>query len=139
MIDFKNISKSFGTQELLCEVSFRVNPGEHVGITGPNGAGKSTIFKLLTNELSPDDGAIALPKNTRMGHLHQQLDPHRTDAALLEYAENAVGELKDIESCIHDIEARMASSGNSGAAPDDLARLGDLQTRFEHLDRESVV
>jgi ABC-type multidrug transport system ATPase subunit len=52
MIDFIQVSKRFGTQEVLDKVSFRINAGEHVGVVGPNGAGKSTIFGLLTGEQS---------------------------------------------------------------------------------------
>jgi ABC-type multidrug transport system ATPase subunit len=48
MIDFIQVSKRFGTQEVLDKVSFRINAGEHVGVVGPNGAGKSTIFSLIS-------------------------------------------------------------------------------------------
>ncbi|MFO7821548.1 MAG: ABC-F family ATP-binding cassette domain-containing protein [Lentisphaeria bacterium] len=133
MIDFQNITKAFGAQEVLRDVSFRVNPGEHVGITGPNGAGKSTIFKLLTGEITPDDGAISVPRDTRIGHLHQQLNAHAQDTTLLAYAENAVGELNDIENEIHRLEARLAEAGEGGATSKDIMQLGELQSRFEHL------
>ena len=73
MIDFIQVNKRFGTQEVLVDVSFRVNAGEHVGVVGPNGAGKSTIFSLISEEVSTDSGEVVLPKNVRIGHLHQQL------------------------------------------------------------------
>lgn len=132
MIDFQNISKSFGTQEVLRDVCFRVNAGEHVGITGPNGAGKSTIFKLLTGELSPDSGQVSVPGSTRIGHLHQQLAAHDAEVSLLTYTENAIGELNRIEKEIAKVEARLAADG-VGAQPQDVSRLGELQTRYEHL------
>lgn len=132
MIDFRNISKSFGTQEVLRDVCFRVKPGERVGITGPNGAGKSTIFKLLTGELSPDRGQVSVPGSIRIGHLHQQLAAHDADVSLLTYTENAIGELNRIEKEIAKVEARLAAGG-TGRQSQDVRRLGDLQTRYEHL------
>jgi ATP-binding cassette subfamily F protein 3 len=68
MIDFIQVGKRFGTQEVLDKVSFRINSGEHVGVVGPNGAGKSTIFSLISGELSSDNGDVSLPKNVRIGH-----------------------------------------------------------------------
>jgi ATPase subunit of ABC transporter with duplicated ATPase domains len=56
MIDFLDISLSYGAQTVLDSVSFRVSAGERVGIVGPNGAGKSTIFGLLARELQQDKG-----------------------------------------------------------------------------------
>ncbi len=55
-IKVSNISKSYGTQEALKEVSFELKKGEIVGFLGPNGAGKSTLMKILTTYLAPSDG-----------------------------------------------------------------------------------
>jgi len=132
MIDFIQISKQFGPQAVLDKVSFRINAGEHVGVVGPNGAGKSTIFSLITNEQSADSGEISLPKNVRIGHLHQQLHAHAQDGSVLKYATNAIPELKTIEAEIHQLEHGLqAASGEEKEQM--LYRLGDLQHEFEHL------
>ena len=55
-IKVEHISKSYGSQLALSDVSFAVEPGEVVGFLGPNGAGKSTMMKILTGYLKPDDG-----------------------------------------------------------------------------------
>lgn len=55
-IKVEHISKSYGSQLALSDVSFAVEPGEVVGFLGPNGAGKSTMMKILTGYLNPDDG-----------------------------------------------------------------------------------
>ena len=64
MIDFTGICKSYGKQDLFNNVSFRINPGERVGIVGPNGMGKTTLFQILTGEISPDRGEVSIPKKT---------------------------------------------------------------------------
>ncbi len=132
MIDFIQVSKRFGTQEVLDKVSFRINSGEHVGVVGPNGAGKSTIFSLISDEMSADAGDITMPKNVRLGHLHQQLHAHAQDGSLLDYSCNAIPELKPMTEEIHRIEHDLLTA--TGAEQERmLHRLGDLQHEFEHL------
>ena len=103
MIDFRNVSVGFGAQQVLDDVSLRINRGERVGIVGPNGAGKSTIFSLLTGEMSPDHGDVSLPRDLRISHLRQQLKPVTSDVNLLEYSENALPALIDLQ---REIETR---------------------------------
>jgi ABC-2 type transport system ATP-binding protein len=56
-IEVKNISKSYGNQKALDNISFSVNKGEIVGFLGPNGAGKSTLMKILTTYINADEGS----------------------------------------------------------------------------------
>jgi len=56
-IEVNNISKSYGTQKALNEISFKIERGEIVGFLGPNGAGKSTLMKILTTYLLADSGS----------------------------------------------------------------------------------
>ena len=55
-IEVQNISKNYGDQKALDNVSFSVKKGEIVGFLGPNGAGKSTLMKILTTYLTADSG-----------------------------------------------------------------------------------
>jgi ABC-2 type transport system ATP-binding protein len=55
-IEVHNISKSYGTQKALDNISFKINKGEIVGFLGPNGAGKSTLMKILTTYINADEG-----------------------------------------------------------------------------------
>lgn len=75
-----NISKAFGTDVILSDVSFHINEREKVAIVGPNGAGKSTLFKIIMNELAPDSGEVVFAKGTSVGYLaqHQSLSSEHT-------------------------------------------------------------
>ena len=73
MLQVFNLSLGFSGQELLDEVSFSINSGERIGLVGRNGSGKTTLFKLLTREMSPDEGHISTPKNYTIGYLKQHL------------------------------------------------------------------
>ena len=55
-IEVQHISKNYGTQKALSDLSFRIEKGEIVGFLGPNGAGKSTLMKILTTYLAADEG-----------------------------------------------------------------------------------
>jgi ABC-2 type transport system ATP-binding protein len=59
-IEVKNISKNYGAQKALDNVSFSIQKGEIVGFLGPNGAGKSTLMKILTTYITADSGAATV-------------------------------------------------------------------------------
>ncbi|WP_313470149.1 ATP-binding cassette domain-containing protein, partial [Carnobacterium sp.] len=58
MIEFKTVSKSYGTKQALKDVSFTIQPGEIFGLIGHNGAGKSTAIKSLVSIIDPSKGSI---------------------------------------------------------------------------------
>lgn len=74
MIQLINVSKSFAAQELLCNINFKLNQKNRVGLVGRNGSGKSTLFKLILGELETDSGEILIPKNYKIGALKQHLE-----------------------------------------------------------------
>lgn len=76
----KNITKTFGTDEILSGVSFHINEREKAAIVGVNGAGKSTLLKIIMHELKADDGEVILAKGASIGYLaqHQDLDSSNT-------------------------------------------------------------
>lgn len=70
-MNIKNLTMSFGLQEIFNDVSVQIKDKEKVGIIGVNGAGKSTFFKLIMGKLEPDSGKIILKAGTRIGFLPQ--------------------------------------------------------------------
>lgn len=130
MIEFHQVNKRYGGQVVLDAVEFRLLTGERAGIVGPNGAGKSTLFDLIVGESEPDSGSIVRAKNIRIGHLRQQVDPGDEPVSLQAYVEKAAPDLETIRNEIHQIEDQLAGDGEREARVL-LARLGDLQTRFE--------
>ena len=74
MIRVLNLSKSYGSNLLLDDINFLMNPGERLGLIGRNGHGKTTLFRLLLGTERPDGGKIVVPKHYRIGHLSQHLE-----------------------------------------------------------------
>ncbi len=132
MIQFINVCKSFAQQQVIIDATFSLADGECVGIVGPNGAGKSTLFEMLAGHLKPDKGDCSYPGNQRLGYVRQQLHPCHQKTSLLEYAENAVPEIKTLQQEIQQVEERLNLAADC-EQPRLLRRLGELQTQFEHL------
>lgn len=74
VVEIANLSKSFGDQLLIDDLSFKLPPGGIVGIIGPNGAGKSTLFKMLTGHEQPDSGSIEFGETVQLSYVDQSRD-----------------------------------------------------------------
>jgi ATP-binding cassette subfamily F protein 3 len=130
MIDFQNVSKSYGGQIILNSANFRINPGERVGIVGANGSGKSTILGLISGEIVQDKGEVLMPNDYSIGYLRQQLPEHFGTMSLLDYAADAnpklsaaLIRLREIEQLLHENQADKTSL---------LREHGELQANYEH-------
>lgn len=78
VIEAKSIAKAFGARTILSDFSLKVLRRDRVALVGPNGAGKTTVLKLLTGELTPDQGAVRIGSNLEMAVFDQaraQLNP----------------------------------------------------------------
>lgn len=134
MIDFKDVVKTYAGETILGGVSFRINPGDRVGVVGPNGAGKSTLFGIITGEVPPDRGTVSLPKDLRLGILRQHLPEDEVERPLVEFTADAIPELRTM----HEELLRLEQQLHEGVEDNDrldalLTRHGRLQSQIEHL------
>ena len=128
MLDFKNISVHYGLQDVLTNVSFRVNKGERVGVVGPNGSGKSTLFKIILGEMSTDHGELVIEEKPRIGSTRQHPEPDTPDETLLEYSMRGIPGFHELEQRMRALEEKLDSGD-----PNVLKEYGEVQTEFEHL------
>ena len=84
VIEFENVSKSFGDRLLIDNLSFRIPAGAIVGIIGPNGAGKSTLFKMIAGREQPDAGIVRLGKTVKLAYVDQSRDALSADKTVWE-------------------------------------------------------
>ena len=84
VIEIENLSKSFGENVLIEDLSFSIPPGAVVGIIGPNGAGKTTLFKMITGQEKPDKGKITIGSTVKMAYVDQSRDALNTDKSIWE-------------------------------------------------------
>ena len=74
VIDFNNLSKGFGDNLLIDDLTFKLPPGGIVGVIGPNGAGKTTLFRMITGQEKPDKGTIKIGESVHLGYVDQSRD-----------------------------------------------------------------
>ncbi|MBN2300144.1 MAG: ATP-binding cassette domain-containing protein [Acholeplasmataceae bacterium] len=74
MINYQNVSVSFGKFNVLHDINFHLKKGDFLHIVGPNGSGKTTLVKLLIGLLKPTSGEILMNQNMQMGYLPQKLN-----------------------------------------------------------------
>lgn len=124
-----NISKSFGAEDILKEISFHIEDHEKAAITGINGAGKSTLLKIIVGEITPDGGAVHFPKDKQLGYLAQRQDFEGSRGIFDELA-SVKEDLHDIERQIRDLELAMKSASET-ELPGMLDKYTRLTKEFE--------
>ena len=106
ILSCQNISKSFGTDEILKNVSFHIEANEKAAIVGINGAGKSTLLKIIMQKETPDTGEVILAKDATIGYLaqYQDVSGHRT---IYEEVLDAKKNIIEMEERLRGMETQM--------------------------------
>ncbi len=117
ILNAENISHSFGGRQILEDVSFRLLKGEHIGLIGANGEGKSTFLKIITGELTPEEGKVEWCRHITYGYLDQY--------STLEKGKNIMDILRGAFSHLSDLEAEMIKMYDEMADADD-AKMAEL-------------
>lgn len=125
----QNISKSFGTEEIIKHVSFHVEEHEKVAVVGINGAGKSTLLKIIVGELGADEGEVTVAKNKSIGYLAQYQDI-TGDKTIYEEVLDACTDMIAMEEKLREMEAEMAHQ-TTEEMEDFLERYNRLHHEFD--------
>jgi energy-dependent translational throttle protein EttA len=84
VVEASDVSKSFGDQLLVENVSFSLPPGGIVGVIGPNGAGKTTLFRMITGQETPDAGSIRVGDTVQLAYVDQSRDSLQAESSVWE-------------------------------------------------------
>ncbi len=126
ILSCSHVSKSFGTDVVLNDISFHIEENEKAAIVGINGAGKSTLLKIIVGELPSDQGFVTLARGKTMGYLaqHQDLASHQT----------IYGELLEVKRAVLDMEERIRSLEieMQSAQGQKLDQMFETYTRLTH-------
>ena len=122
----QNISKSFGTDTIIQNVSFHVEDNEKTAIVGINGAGKSTLLKIMVGELAPDSGEVIVAKGKTIGYLAQYQDKDSNETIYNEVL-HACDALIEKEEKLRKMEEDMQH-----VSADELEKYMEQYNRFSH-------
>lgn len=134
MLHIHNLSVSFGGEYLFKDISFKLSPGNRVGLIGKNGAGKSTMLKIIAGEMPIDTGQIAKDKEINIGFLKQDID-FEEGRTVLEEAYQAFEQIKTIEAKLEHINQQLVERTDyeSDAYNQLMIDLNDFQQQYEIL------
>ncbi len=134
MLNIHNLSISFQGEYLFEEITFKLGPGDRIGLIGKNGAGKSTMLRILSKEQEPDTGQIAADKSLKIGFLKQDID-FDFGKTVLEESYEAFKEIKACEAQLEDINIQLAERTDyeSDTYHQLMVDLNDVQHQYEIL------
>lgn len=126
ILSCQNVSKSFGTDEILKEISFHIEANEKAALVGINGAGKSTLLKIIMQIEQADQGEIILAKDKTIGYLaqHQDVSGHKT---IYEEVLGARSDILAMEERLRGMESQM-----SGLLEEELEPFLDKYHKLNH-------
>ena len=106
MIQVNNISIQYGDRVLFKPTNFSISINERIGLIGKNGAGKSTLLKILSKEVSPQEGTISFPKEYTIGYLRQEL-PKQGDLSIIEEIKSGFSEVNKLQDRFNDLQKEL--------------------------------
>lgn len=132
MLNVHDLHVSFGGEPLFEEITFRLNPGNRVGLIGKNGAGKSTLLKVISGDIPYDQGNIAIEKEVSIGFLKQDIDFVK-GRTVLEEAYTAFAKARQIEAQIEAINEQLTTRTDyeSDSYSKLIEDIGDLNHEYE--------
>ncbi len=133
IVSIIQVGKSFGAERIFAGVTFQINEQDRIGLIGPNGAGKSTLLNILAGREEPDEGTIAIARNTRIGYLTQTTDFHPQNS-LREEMLTVFAEVQGWEHELSQLALELATpeaQNDSVLHEQLLSRYDELQTRLE--------
>ncbi len=128
-LEVRDVSFTYGGIPLLDGISFGIEPGERIGLMGRNGAGKSTLMKLLSGDLKPDSGSIAVEKGIKVARLAQEVPRGDTHTVFEEIA-IGLGERGPLVARLHTLAKDQAVTPSATGQ-------AELDRLHEQLDPET--
>lgn len=128
VISASNISKMYGTDIIIDDVSFNVNKGDHIGVVGGNGAGKTTLLEIIAGNIESSSGSVYVNNEIEIGYLKQK-NIFNDDGTVMSEASRSFEKIKKIEEEIEQLSVRI----DSATIPDDnlLNRYTFVMEEFE--------
>ncbi|WP_029688681.1 ABC-F type ribosomal protection protein [Thermoanaerobacter sp. A7A] len=136
IITVSNVTKSYGIDIILQNISFIVNEGDKIGVIGENGAGKSTLFNLLAGFTEVDSGTISISAN-KIGYL-QQNTVIESEKSIYEEVKTVFDEIFQLEKQIKSLEEKISQTKDSHLLDKLFLEYSFLTDKYNELDGYSV-
>lgn len=138
MLSCNKLTKSFGVETVLEDISFSVRESDKVGIVGINGTGKTTLFKIINGIYGYDEGDIFTSKDCKIGYLEQNTN-FVSEKTVYEETIEVFSDLIKAEEELRDIEKEIAiKSSDSNTSPSELEKIMNLYgEKYEEFEERN--
>lgn len=127
ILSCNNLTKSFGVESILENISFTVNDGDKIGVIGVNGTGKTTLFKIISGIYGYDSGEIYTSKDCEIGYLEQNTNFYSDNTIFTEVLE-VFSDLIKMEEDLRKMECEISDKSSETNSPD----LQKLMDNYSH-------
>ena len=127
ILSCNNLTKSFGVESILENISFTVNEGDKIGVIGVNGTGKTTLFKIISGIYGYDSGEIYTSKDCEIGYLEQNTNFYSDNTIFTEVLE-VFSDLIKMEEDLRKMECEISDKSSETNSPD----LQKLMDNYSH-------
>ena len=138
-MEIKNLTLSFGTQDVFRDINLNIQENEKVGIVGVNGAGKTTFFKVILGSLTPDEGVIKFKNNARKGWLPQVISEEvpSMDITVFEFLLSG-RPLKELNEELQKVYEQIAVETSETKQKELFNKVEKLQNKLEYWNYYSA-
>ncbi|MBS1723897.1 MAG: ATP-binding cassette domain-containing protein [Armatimonadetes bacterium] len=133
LLGVHGVSKSFGVDIILEDVSFRIDARQKVALVGRNGTGKTTLLRIITGEYEPDTGSVQLARGARIGYLRQE-DAISGDRTVLQEAQASQSNELELKARLEELEKWI----EQGATQEDLEEYALVHEHFLEAEGYSL-
>jgi len=133
LLSLENVSLAFGHHPLMDHVNLQIEPQARICLVGRNGAGKSSLMKVITGEISPDDGSIWRREGLKIAYLAQEV-PLNDERTVFDVVADGLGDASRLITDYHHVSQELASDPSEA----NVNKLADLQEKLEAIDGWSL-
>ncbi len=128
LVSINNISKAYGTDLVLKDISWQIEEGRKIGLLGSNGVGKTTLFRIITGDLDIDKGGVTRSRKLKIGFLPQECELE-DDLTLFDEMLKPFSDLLQLHDELRNLEEEMSSARTLDKL---MKRYGELQVAYEN-------
>jgi ATP-binding cassette subfamily F protein 3 len=135
LINIINLGLAFSKKTIFSNLNFQVEPGDRIGLVGPNGSGKTSLLKILTNELSPDEGEVRIKSGCKVGFLPQDAGD-RMSGNILQCVLDSITDRSTIKADIDDAENELKNHVTEVGQEKLATKLAELHHEMNVLEKQ---